>query len=58
MIINLIIKIFKKYIYTPHEHTWVFDRQIQTYSCVGILTAEGTKSIYICSGCKKIQQVG
>lgn len=57
MLIQWIIRLFKKYIFNPHVHDWKFDKTFQSNTSVGRLTASRTYSIYICKDCGKIVEV-
>ena len=57
MLINLIIRLFKKYIFLPHKHEYQFDKTIQSHTNACGMTAEGTKIIYKCTTCGKVIEV-
>lgn len=53
MLFNFLTWFFKEFIYSRHEHTWVFDRTEKEYGGFGGIDYIDTLVIYKCSTCDR-----
>ncbi len=53
MLVNLLISLFRKYIYSSHIHNWEFDRTVSVHTDVMGLTTNGDEIMYKCM-CGKV----